>query len=302
MKKIAIVITLLSFGIFLGAGTAPAAPTDISPGPGVPLLGPGGILDQLYGLSNLQRVDDDLDQIWFPANGNASDKAKFADFTQEFGYIPDLNGDNNFDESFVSLFNVVGTGINLGSTVSVPFSSGNVNFLWALNPSGEPQWTSRSSENSDGLDHMVTWLITGGAGNTAGNYVIAWEEVSGGGDRDFSGLVVEVGLFPLSDLDLCEDDLEQALDDLDECLADPLLADEDADGEADGTDECPATSASSEVDAAGCSQEQFCDRIGASTFQEIIQCQRSDWKNDEPGSLWPQDCRVNWMTRQCVTR
>jgi hypothetical protein len=198
MKQIAIVITLLSllsFGLFLGAGTATAATTGILPGSEVPLNGFGGILDQLYGLSNLQRVDDDLDQIWFPANGNASAKAKYADFTQEFGYIPDLNKDNNFNESFVSLFTVAGIGINSGPTVSVPLSSGNVNFLWALDPSGAPLWTSLPSQNSDSLDHMVTWLITGG--DAVGNYVIAWEDLFGGGDRDFNDLVVEVNVAPV---------------------------------------------------------------------------------------------------------
>jgi hypothetical protein len=196
MKQIAIVITLLSFGIFLGAGTATATTTGILPGPETPLIGPGGILDQIYGLGNLQRVDDDLDQIWFPANGNATAEAKFAGFTQEFGYIPDLNNDNTFDEAFVSLYTVAGNGINLGAPTAT-LSSGNHNFLWALNPSGAPQWTSLNSQNSDSLDHMVTWLITGGAGNTAGNWVIAWEDLPGGGDRDFNDLVVEASIRPI---------------------------------------------------------------------------------------------------------
>jgi hypothetical protein len=159
------------------------------------LIGPGGILDQIYGLSNLQRWDDDIDQIWNPANGNASAKAKFADFTQDFGYIPDLNNDNNFNESFVSLFSVAGMGINSGPTVFVPLSSGSVDFLWALDPSGAPLWTSLPSQNSDTLDHMVTWKIIGGPAE--GNWVIAWEDLPGGGDRDFNDLVVEVNVAPV---------------------------------------------------------------------------------------------------------
>lgn len=189
MKQIAIVITLLSFGIFLGAGTAAA--TAILPGPEVPLIGSGGILDQIYGWSNLTRIDDDSDQIWHPVNGDATAMAKYAGFTQEFGYIPDLNNDNTFDESFVSLFTVAGNGINLNAPTDT-FTSGDVNLLWALDPSGATLWTSLPGENSDSLDHMVTWLITGGTGNTAGNHAIAWEDLRGGGDRDFNDLVVEV--------------------------------------------------------------------------------------------------------------
>jgi hypothetical protein len=190
MKQVTTAIALLSFGCFLWAGTATAITT------GIGMAEPGGILDQMYGLSNLVRVDDDVDQIWFPANGNATVVAKFPSSDQDFGYIPDLNSDNIFDEAFVSLLTVPGgtTGINLGGP-SGALTSGNVNFVWALNPSGEPLWTSRTSQNSDSLDHMVTWAITGGAG--AGNWVIAWEETNGGGDRNFADLVLEVSVYPI---------------------------------------------------------------------------------------------------------
>ena len=91
--------------------------------------------------------------------------------------------------SFMPIFNVTGNGIGLGGP-SATLSSGSANFLWALDPSGAPLWTSSPGQNIDGLDHMVTWLITGGA--SAGNHVIAWEDLRGGGDRDFNDLVIEV--------------------------------------------------------------------------------------------------------------
>jgi len=193
MKQIAIVITLLSFGVFLGAGTAGA--TGILPGPETPLIGSGGILDTIYGLGNLQRVDDDWDKIWNPATGNATAKAKYAGFSQNLGYIPQNGGSFNSTD-FVSLFQVPGgtNGVGLGGPAAT-LSSGNVNFLWALDPSGAPLWTSRPDQNSDSLDHMVTWLITGGHG--AGNHVIAWEDLRGGGDRDFNDLVIEVSANPV---------------------------------------------------------------------------------------------------------
>ena len=46
---------------------------------------------------------------------------------------------------------------------------------------------------------MWTWLITGGDGNTAGNWVLAWEETYGGGDNSFNDLVVEIDINPLED-------------------------------------------------------------------------------------------------------
>ena len=169
----------------------------IETGPEVGLITHNGVLDQLYGLDNLTRIDDAIDQIWNPASGNATAQAKYASFTQLFGYIPDSNGDNSFDETFLPLFTVAGSGIDL-SGPSATLDSGEVDFLWALKPSGASLWTSLPSQNSDGLDHMVTWLITGNAGkdNVIGNYVIAWEDLPFGGDRDFNDLVVEVSTHP----------------------------------------------------------------------------------------------------------
>ena len=196
MKNFAIGLLLSSFGIFLGGGTAAAAFTEILPGPETPLVGTGGILDQIYGLGNLQRVNDDLDKIWVPANGSATTVAKFASFAQDFGYIPDLDNDGFSNDSFVPLFTVPGgtNGIGLGGP-SGTLNSGNVGFLWALKPSGAPLWTSLPSQNSDGLDHMVTWKITDGP--AVGNWVIAWEDLTGGGDRDFNDIVLEVSLQPI---------------------------------------------------------------------------------------------------------
>jgi hypothetical protein len=198
MKSLAIGLVAGSLGLFLGVGTATAATTSISTSSEPALVGAGGILDQLYGSENLLRIDDNFDQVWFPAVGSATAVAKFASYSQQVGYIPDLNGDNVFDESFVALFDVSGStdGIDLGGP-SANLNSGNVNFAWALDPSGAPLWTSLPSENSDSLDHMVTWQITGGEGNTVGNYVIAWEDLPGGGDRDYNDLVLEVSVQPV---------------------------------------------------------------------------------------------------------
>ncbi len=199
MKKVTILLILLSCGIFLGGETATAALTTIEPGFETPLAEPGGILDQLCGLGNLVRIDDGLDQVWFPANGNATATAKFAAFDQNFGYIPQAN-DGTFNNSdFIHLLSVPGgtNGIGLGGP-SAPLSSGNVGFLWALDPSSAPLWTSLQSQNSDGLDHMVTWEIIDGSNSRGRSFVIAWEDLpSNLSDLDYNDLVLEVTIAPV---------------------------------------------------------------------------------------------------------
>ena len=189
-------VILFILGCVLGMGPAGAATTVIWPGPETPLVQTSGILDQVYGLGNLVRVDDNWDQIWSPSMVDATAKTKLAAFGQDFGYIPQ-NIDGTFNASdFVSLFNVAG-GMS-GTGLSGPnafFNSGNTPFIWALNPSGAPMWTSRTSDNTDEIDHMVTWSIVDNdekSDNPIGRYVIAWEDLKGGGDRDFNDLVVEV--------------------------------------------------------------------------------------------------------------
>lgn len=190
MKKAFIVITLLSFVFFLGAGTAGAALTTILPGSAVPLLGTGNILETLYGAGNFLRVDDAFDQIWFPADGTATATAKYAFNAQNFGYIP-LGGSNS--GVFQSLFTETGSGYAVSGTGNL--SDGNVNFRWVLQ-SGGNQFDSQDSQNGDVSDHMVTWLITGGS--SAGNYAIAWEDMlSPSWDQDFNDLVVEVTVAPI---------------------------------------------------------------------------------------------------------
>lgn len=70
------------------------------------------------------------------------------------------------------------------------------------------------------------------------------------------------------------------------------LSDDDEDGEVNATDMCPNTFEAAEVDQAGCSQDQFCSNIDASTVLGRRTCRRSDWKNDEPLRVNPADCML----------
>jgi hypothetical protein len=72
------------------------------------------------------------------------------------------------------------------------------------------------------------------------------------------------------------------------------ITDGDTDGEADATDRCLGTPAGADADDAGCSLDQFCERVNVSTKSGASACKRADWKNDEPLMKAKEaDCRVD---------
>jgi hypothetical protein len=190
MKKLVTICALVGM-ILVVPGSANGYFTTINPSPGSEpsLLGSGGILDTLYGLSNLARIEDGPfpgDQLWMNLDGGATATGKWAAADETFGYIPGSSGG-----TFVSLFTVpFGTnGYLSGPSGSIPGSASVPTFRLALN-STFGLWSSQQSDNaSPANDHMVTWLITGGS--SAGNYVVAWE-VENLGDADYQDIVVEI--------------------------------------------------------------------------------------------------------------
>jgi len=200
-----------------GVYTAVAAPGG-GPTAELPLLAPNGILDTLYGLENLERVPDagsHADEIWWlPESAGQAEvrlRAKFAGFQHSFGVLPGESGWN-----FTPL-------IDSGKASANKLYSGNASwskatfdvegpFRFGLRLLDCPAylWSSAAADNTlmpsgqpgDGLDHLVTWRITGNAGypgNRVGNYVLAWEDLDRYGrtryacDADFNDVVFEVG-------------------------------------------------------------------------------------------------------------
>ena len=159
------------------------------------LIGIGGILDDEFGLGNLQRIDDDMDQYWTVTGEiSATAVAKHAGYRQNFGildnannftsllYVPYMNG-----QTGSSTVPVVGDQIRFGLTRGAYPSHGN-----------KPIFSSDPSDNvicawifcSSPKDHMVSWLITDG--QYAGDYVLAWEDLKFLDDRDYNDLVVRI--------------------------------------------------------------------------------------------------------------
>lgn len=154
------------------------------------LIGAGGILDDEFGLANLQRIDDELDQLWAIQVDEVTVTvvAKHAGFSQNFGFI-----DGN--DEFTSLLHVSHA---FGQTDTFGLAGSGSPFRFGLDPSGSPLFSSAAEDNvfcgwrhcSAPYDHMVSWLIT--EGEFAGDYVIAWEDLKHLGDQDYNDLVMRV--------------------------------------------------------------------------------------------------------------
>lgn len=144
------------------------------------------VLDNIYGTGNWEPYNAP-DEIWRNIDGMAAAQAKYASAEQNFGYLPGIVGG-----TFQSLFSVTASGYLSGSP-STTFSVAQTGEIlrFADDPSGYPLWSSQTSDNSDGMDHMQTYSITGGP--SAGNYVIGWEDLpQSSSDVDYQDLVIEV--------------------------------------------------------------------------------------------------------------
>lgn len=121
------------------------------------------------------------DQTWQDGLANVNVRVKFAGYSHTVGW--------ERDGVITPLFAVFGSGYEaVGGATNVDMSGGP--FRW-IDDVGFNTWLSDVSDNNDGVDHMVTFLVTGGATTTT-TWVFCFDDESGGGDRDFNDAVVEV--------------------------------------------------------------------------------------------------------------
>jgi hypothetical protein len=159
--------------------------------------GPGkdiySILDTLYGSGSYVRISDSVDGLWEPvgAVGSAIGRATWAGHDNRLGW----NDGTAHDLLTLSADGLTPDPVGpLGPGSIFTFSpTGFFRFTDQDLATGK-LWSSDAALNSDGLDHMVTFMITSGA--AAGRYVIGFEDLAGpkgnSSDRDFNDLVVEV--------------------------------------------------------------------------------------------------------------
>ena len=181
---------------------------------GAGFAGPLGAASYTNGLVTATRIDDVLaggglgsnlnmvsgapglpntDQFWVDGIASATAEAKFAAFSQEFGYDLGSGYTNLFDVTVAgpSGFDVSGSGV-------VHFPHNNP-WQWVRSGAQGQTYYSGNANNSDLLDHMVTYQITGAS--SAANetvWLLLWEDLNGPlngaghSDRDFNDLAVEI--------------------------------------------------------------------------------------------------------------
>ncbi len=222
----------------------------------------GLVIDLLQGPGITGRTD----QSWTDGVVFVDVRVKYAGFNHAFGWERDGIHD--------ILFNVVGSDFNVsGSADAVDVSGGVFRWIDQTNPG---VWSSDVSANSDGKDHMITYLVSGG-NTTSTTWVLCWDDQAGGGDRDFNDMIIEVII------DDCPDDPNKTspgqcgcgvpdddsdgdtvADCLDTCPNDPNKTapgqcgcgvadtDSDEDGTADCVDGCPSDPDKTAPGACGC--------------------------------------------------
>ncbi len=168
------------------------------------------VTDELVGGLRAERYDDELapmgiidmlsssrgqaaDAVWMGGEISATAVARYAGYSQRFGF--------DRGDGFEVLFNVSGSQMNVTGEGSVDLTGDT--WRWTRSDAnGSNSFSSDSSQNSDGLDHMVTYEIIG-LDRPGRTWMLFWEDIAGphtsnGGssDRDFNDLAVEVYAVP----------------------------------------------------------------------------------------------------------
>jgi len=136
-----------------------------------------------------KKINKTLDKLWVDGIATVNVKAKFAAYSQSFGYL--------LDSGYVPLFDVVGDSFNVSGDAVADFPLGSA-WQWVRSGTGHTFY-SDPDNNSDKLDHMVTYWVDG-LNDGYVTWLLFWEDVSGdycdGSDRDFNDLVVEIKAIP----------------------------------------------------------------------------------------------------------
>jgi PEP-CTERM motif len=140
---------------------------------------------------SLQRVSDANDQFWSLFEGGASSmlaRARYAGYDNTFGVIPGTAGNLGGFQPLLGSQGINGkVAGNSGTEIMFPDLTGDFR-LAILTPTGQ-LWSSLASDNTDAMDHMVTWVDA----NDPYHYYVAFEDMGfPRTDGDYNDFVLEL--------------------------------------------------------------------------------------------------------------
>ena len=124
------------------------------------------------------------DSIWAGGPAGATAEARYAAYSQRFGY--DLDGDGT---GYINLFDVGGSEMDVtgdGTLNPGPEQT----YAWGRSGDGGTYF-SDPARNINGLDHLVTYRLTG-VNDDQNHWVLFWEDLVDLGDRDYNDLAVTI--------------------------------------------------------------------------------------------------------------
>ena len=146
-----------------------------------PYSQPGAPGDDLYLLSSIL-MSTATDQTWVDGIATATARARFASNKQKFGY-----DDGTGYHQIIDIKKEAGFIDEPSDPES--FAPGTV-WKWVRKGS-DLTWYSTEADNSDLLDHMLTYHVTG-LNDGKSTWVVFWEDLGGGGDRDYNDFVLVI--------------------------------------------------------------------------------------------------------------
>jgi len=227
MKTLKVIQRVMLVLLLITAGQASAAFTSVSgPAPGEisidailsgiygeafsPVYPPNGLAVYTSANYTATRVDDNplggnlnlytshagdavTDQVWQDGVTLITAEAKYADYSQAFGYkdadgyheLMEYQGSNGFiNVSAANPVHITGTWEWMRSN-----ANGNSTL-------GSNAWSSVEGNNADEQDHMITYEISGPTG-AARTWLVFWDDSGYDDDGDFNDFVIELRANPI---------------------------------------------------------------------------------------------------------
>jgi MYXO-CTERM domain-containing protein len=135
---------------------------------------------------------DTTDQLWTADSVVATAQARYALYSQRFGFFDGTSGG-----SYIPIFDVTGSDFNVSGAGSIANLGGHT-WRWARAGTNFAPFTSQNSDNPLSVDHMVTYRIdfssSGLGSTTVTTYLLFWEDKAPNDnpDYDYNDLVVEI--------------------------------------------------------------------------------------------------------------